>query len=258
VEAQRFEASAANLIADVMGGLAGPPKPPAPGRGPKEPGRASAVAAAAAQESAGGEVVVVCAHYDGHDLAESALDNATGSAAVIQIVETLAPLAARFRRSLRAILFTTEEWRLHGSAVYVDALGEAALGGIGLVVNLDTLAGSARLSALTSGFPGVADLVTRVAAGLGTEIAVVPRLLPNSDHFNFARRGVPALRLVAGFGDPESRVRYLLTQGDTCDKVAPAELKSAALVAAEIVWTALTQDAALPPHTTAAEMERLL
>ena len=234
VQSERSDTTAANLVVDV-----GPSPAPAERRG-------------------SAEVVVVCAHYDGHDLAESALDNGTGVVGVIQVVEALAPFAARWRRALRAMLFTTEEWRLHGSAVYVDALGQGELDRIGLVVNLDTLAGSARLSALTSGFPGVADLVTRIGADLGEDIGVIPRLLPNSDHFNFARRGVPALRLVAGFGEPGSRVRYLLTEGDTRNKVEPAELERAVRIAAEIVWTALTQESPLPPHTTAAEMERLL
>lgn len=204
------------------------------------------------------DVVVVSAHYDGHDLAESALDNGTGAAAVVRIVESFAPHAAAFRRSLRAILFTNEEWRLLGSQCYVDALGEDELRRITMVVNLDTLAGSPHLACLTSGFDDLGRFVGDVAASLGADVRLVPRLLPNSDHFNFARRGVPALRLVAGFDETEARTRYLLTEGDTRDKVAPDELATATHVAAGIVWRALTHDGPMPRHKTPEEMPRLV
>jgi Zn-dependent M28 family amino/carboxypeptidase len=63
--------------------------------------------------------------------------------------------------------------------------------------------------------------------------------MPNSDHFNFARHGIPALRLVAGFDNPTSRVRHILTRADTRDKVAASELKSAAILSAALLWHAL-------------------
>ena len=78
--------------------------------------------------------------------------------------------------------------------------------------------------------------------------------MPNSDHANFARRGIPALRLVAGFDEPDSRLRYLLTPGDTLDKIAPSELKLAALLTAEIVLKALTADGPVAAHKTADEV----
>ena len=55
------------------------------------------------------EWVVLCAHYDGHDLAESALDNATGVVAALEILRCLTPLSGELPRGLRAILFTAEE-----------------------------------------------------------------------------------------------------------------------------------------------------
>ena len=37
----------------------------------------------------------------------------------------------------------------------------------------------------------------------------------NSDHYDFVSRGIPAMRVVTGFDEPESGARYLLTSGDT-------------------------------------------
>jgi Zn-dependent M28 family amino/carboxypeptidase len=65
-------------------------------------------------------------------------------------------------------------------------------------------------------------------------------MMANSDHYNFARHGIPALRLVAGFDRPQSNVRYILTRGDSRDKVERSELASAASVAAVLVWQGLT------------------
>src|ERR1043166_748324 len=55
-------------------------------------------------------VVCLSAHLDGHDLAESAMDNASGVAVALAVTRALAPLAAQCRRGLRLCLFSAEEW----------------------------------------------------------------------------------------------------------------------------------------------------
>ena len=47
------------------------------------------------------EWVVLSAHVDGHDLAESAMDNGSGLASVLAVTRALAPQVAGFRRGLR-------------------------------------------------------------------------------------------------------------------------------------------------------------
>ncbi len=82
----------------------------------------------------------------------------------------------------------------------------------------------------------------QAVAGDGGAIGIHPVLMRNSDHANFAAKGIPALRLVAGFDAPQSNLRHVLTAADTRDKTAPAELHAAALAAAAITWAALTAD----------------
>jgi Zn-dependent M28 family amino/carboxypeptidase len=65
-------------------------------------------------------------------------------------------------------------------------------------------------------------------------------MMANSDHYNFARHGIPAFRLVAGFDRPECNVRYILSRGDTRDRVQRGEMVAAARTAAVLVWHALT------------------
>jgi aminopeptidase YwaD len=184
------------------------------------------------------EWVVLSAHVDGHDINESAMDNASGVAAALATTRALAPFVAQWRRGIRLALFSAEEWALTGSARYVASLGEAERHKIALNVNLDCVAGSSRLSALTSGFAGLEPFLLSVAETSGHDLRCIRPLLANSDHANFALAGIPAFRMVAGYDDPTSHLRLVLTAGDTRDKVAKAELTAAAHLAACITAAA--------------------
>ena len=190
------------------------------------------------------EWVVLSAHVDGHDLAESAMDNGTGLASVLAVTRALAPHVASFRRGLRVMFFSVEEWALTGSAQYVQALSEAERAKIALNVNLDSVAGSPHLAALTSGFGGVERFLLEVAEANGQNLRTVRPLMTNSDHANFAAGGIPAIRLVAGFDDPAAHLRVVLTPADTRDKVAQSELRQATLLTAALVAAACNADPA--------------
>jgi aminopeptidase YwaD len=190
------------------------------------------------------EWVVLSAHVDGHDLAESAMDNGTGLASVLAVTRALAPQVANFRRGLRVMFFSVEEWALTGSAQYVEQLGAAERGRIALNANLDSVAGGSSLAALTSGYAGVEPFVLRVAEANGFGVRTVRPLMTNSDHANFAQAGIPALRLVAGFDDPAAHLRLVLTPADTRDKVGQGELRSATLFTAALVAAACNAEPA--------------
>jgi aminopeptidase YwaD len=189
------------------------------------------------------EWVVLSAHVDGHDLAESAMDNGTGLAAVLAVTRALAPEVAKWRRGLRVMFFSVEEWALTGSAQYVKALSEAEREKIALNVNLDSVAGSPNLAALSSGYAGVEPFLLGVAEANGQSLRTVRPLMTNSDHANFAAGGIPAIRLVAGFDDPNAHLRVVLTPADTRDKVAQSELRQATMLTAALVAAACTADA---------------
>ncbi len=188
------------------------------------------------------EWVVLSAHVDGHDLAESAMDNGTGLAAVLAVTRALAPEVAKWRRGLRVMFFSVEEWALTGSAQYVTALSDAERAKIALNVNLDSVAGSPNLAALTSGYAGVEPFLLGVAEANGQSLRTVRPLMTNSDHANFAAGGIPAIRLVAGFDDPNAHLRVVLTPADTRDKVAQSELRQATMLTAALVAAACTAD----------------
>jgi aminopeptidase YwaD len=189
---------------------------------------------------AGPERIVVSAHVDGHPHGESAIDNATGVAVALALARTLAPHVAPLPRGLRICLFGAEEWGLVGSRLWLAQLDEAERRRMVLNINLDSVAGAPRLTALTSGFRGLDAWARRTATAAGLSLATHLPLMSNSDHANFAASGIPALRLIAGFDDPDSNLRFLLTAADTRDKVRPAELADALRLATALAWDALS------------------
>ena len=188
----------------------------------------------------GSERVVLSAHIDGHSLAESGLDNATGVAAALSLARSVAPFVGGLPRGLTVCIFSAEEWALTGSRVWLDAMPEAERSRIKLNVNLDSIAGAASLTALTSGFAELGPFVRRATAKAGLSVRVHEPLMTNSDHANFAAHGIPAFRLLAGFDEPNSNLRYLLTGADTSLLTNTRELKASTLTAGALLWEALS------------------
>ena len=65
------------------------------------------------------EIVVLGAHLDSNDLGPGALDNAAGSAAVLETARAIRSLGVAPRRTIRFVLFTGEEEGMLGSNAYV-------------------------------------------------------------------------------------------------------------------------------------------
>jgi hypothetical protein len=193
----------------------------------------------------GADWVVVSAHVDGHPHGESAIDNATGVAVALALARRLAPHVARCPRGLRIALFSAEEWGLIGSRLWLERIDAAARRAMKININLDSVAGAAGLTALTSGFERLDAWVCESAARAGLSIATHLPLMANSDHANFAAHGIPALRLIAGFNAADSNLRLLLTAADTRDKVRGEELDQALRLAAALTWQALTASDAM-------------
>jgi len=184
------------------------------------------------------EWVVLSAHVDGHDISESAMDNASGVAAALSAAQRIAPHVKDWRRGVRLAFFSVEEWALTGSARYVESLTGEERNSIALNVNLDSVAGASKWAALTSGFAGVEPFLMNIAAQEELDLRCVRPFLSNSDHANFAKAGIPAFRLVAGYDDPNSNLRFVLTPNDTRDKVGLSELSAAARLSAAITAAA--------------------
>ncbi len=172
------------------------------------------------------EWVVLSAHLDGHSLAQSAIDNATGVAAAIASTESLLSTKT-LQRGIRLCLFSIEEWGLLASKHYLSELNKKDLESIVLNVNLDSVAGADGLTAFYSDYPALRRFLKGCAETNQIPLSLYGPLVPNSDHYNFAVAGIPAFRLLAGFEAPGSNMRYVLTEEDTIDKVTPEQLNQA-------------------------------
>ena len=187
----------------------------------------------------GPDWVVVSAHIDGHPHGESAMDNATGVAVALGLARLLAPHVSECPRGLRICLFSAEEWGLIGSRIWLERMDQALRRSMVINLNLDAVGGAYALTALTSGFERLDAWVKATAARADLPIATHLPLMANSDHANFAAHGIPAVRLIAGFGAPDSNLRLVLTAADTRDKVHPDELDQALRIATTLTWQAL-------------------
>lgn len=183
--------------------------------------------------------VVLSAHLDGHAPGESAIDNCSGVAGVLALARAAKPLLGEAARGLKICVFGAEEWSLSGSRAWLGTLPPAAIASMAANVNLDSIVGSPNLTALTSGFPGLAAEVGRS----GAQVAVRDILSVSSDHANFAAKGVPALRTIAGFNEPDSRVSQILTAADTRALTSAEELRVATGKVGAILWHLLALEA---------------
>lgn len=192
--------------------------------------------------------VVLSAHIDGHSLGESAIDNASGLAVALEAARRVLPERDAWRRGLTVAFFNVEEWALTGSACHLAAMSTADKHRLVLNINLDSVVGGQRLTALTSGFRRIEPFLLEAAERCGVALGLHRPLQMNSDHGNFARAGVPAFRLVAGFGEADAAARLVLTPLDRRDLVSQAELDRAARLTTEILRDALMA----PPELTEA------
>jgi Zn-dependent M28 family amino/carboxypeptidase len=163
------------------------------------------------------EYVIYTAHWDhfgvgkpvnGDKIYHGALDNASGVASVLEIARALTQAQPKPRRSILFLMVTAEEQGLLGSEYYatnpVYPLAKTAA-----VINIDGVNQWGRTKDITVVGLGASDLddyLRDAASQQGRTLRPDPEpekgFYYRSDHFNFAKQGVPAL-------DPDAGVDYL-------------------------------------------------
>ena len=158
------------------------------------------------------EAVVYMAHWDhlgkhegepGDNIYNGAVDNATGVAGIIEVAEQMAKVG-KPKRSVLFLAVTLEESGLLGSKYYV-AHPSIPLDRTVAVINLDAMgvAGRARDMVVTGlGNSELEDILKPIAQKQGRTLVEDSNPAGGyyfrSDHFNFAKAGVPALYTDAG------------------------------------------------------------
>jgi hypothetical protein len=165
-----------------------------------------------------GEYVVLSAHLDhvgvgkpnaaGDAIYNGAMDNAVGTAAMLEVARALQEAGKRPRRSILFVAVTAEEKGLVGSD-YFAANPTVPKGSIVANVNLDMPILTYRFEDLvaygadrSSIGPVVADVAAKEGVKLVPDPAPEQASFVRTDHYSFVRAGVPAVSLEPGPGGP--------------------------------------------------------
>jgi Zn-dependent M28 family amino/carboxypeptidase len=164
------------------------------------------------------EYMLYMAHWDhlgrsdalsGDNIFNGAIDNATGVAALITLAQAFVRVQARPERSVIFAAVTAEESGLLGSGQYADH-PPYPLERTAAVINIDELydGGPARdVEIIGFGASELEDYLRDAAAKQDRVIKPEPTpergFFYRSDHFNLAKKGVPALYFKLGIDDRE-------------------------------------------------------
>jgi hypothetical protein len=199
------------------------------------------------------EYVVLTAHFDhvgvgrpvdGDSVYNGADDNASGTAALLEVAKAFSTLPERPARSVIFLHVSGEEHGLIGSRYYSDN-PTVPIGRIVANINADMIARNAPDSIVVIGktYSTMGEVVERMGARhpeLGLTVADDPwpqeRFFYRSDHFNFARLEIPSLFFFSGVHEDYHQ------PSDTVDRIDPDK---AARVAKLIFYT--TQEIADSP-----------
>jgi Zn-dependent M28 family amino/carboxypeptidase len=195
------------------------------------------------------EYVVLSAHIDhlgigepinGDRIYNGAMDNASGSALLLDVARSLQHSRTQLRRSVLFVWITGEEKGLLGSKFFA-AHPTVTASSMVADINTDMFLPIVPLKLLTVYGLAESDLgdrVSSVADHLGLRVQPDPAPLRNvfirSDQYNFVRRGVPSVMIDVGYipGAPEEKIlkdwrteRYHAPSDDTNQ---PVDLAAAA------------------------------
>jgi hypothetical protein len=202
------------------------------------------------------EYVVVGAHYDhvGVDprgrIGFGADDNASGTAALLEIVEALA--TARPRRSILACAFAAEEDGLVGSRALCAEL-PVPRESLVAMLNLDMIGRGEPKEVVVLGIdanPGFEKLLKRANKLSSTRIKRIVtgqgrELFQRSDHYAFHEIGVPTLFFFEGL-PIEQNVDYH-TWRDTIEKVDLDKVERTTQLVYNVAWLLANDDERPPP-----------
>jgi Zn-dependent M28 family amino/carboxypeptidase len=194
------------------------------------------------------EYVVLSAHLDhlgigepinGDRIYNGAMDNASGSAVLLDLIASLRKSPKKPRRSLLFAFVTGEEKGLLGSR-YFTAHPTVKPGSMVANINIDMFLPIVPLKVLTVyglAESDLGDAARETAQSLGVQVQADPEPQRNSfirsDQYNFIRSGVPALSMGVGFekGSPEQAIfKNWLTQryhAPSDDLNQPVDLEAA-------------------------------
>ena len=220
-----------------------------------------------------GEYVMAGAHLDSWAASDGAVDNAAGSAVVMEAARILRAMGVRPKRTIRFALWNGEEQGLHGSLSYVDKylatrapLGDPELDalpngrtwrsrwpiqpreGFGDLVayfNLDNGSGKIRginAEGNVAAVPIFEEWLEPFASMGASTVSIRPS--GGTDHVYMQTVGIPGFQFIQDPLDYGSRLHH--TSIDSYDHLRPDDLRQAAVILASFLLNAANSDEPLP------------
>ena len=199
------------------------------------------------------EVVMVGAHFDTTHAGTGATDNATGVAAMMEVMRILRTIDARPRRTIRLALWGAEEQGMLGSREYVRRhFGDPQTTGLRPAheklsgyFNIDNGSGRMRGIWLQENF-AVAPVFEEWIASL-SDLGVTtlgPRSVSGTDHASFDAAGLPGFQFIQDRLEYNARTHH--SNMDVVDRVQRDDVVRMAVVAAIFAYNTAMRDALLP------------
>ncbi|NOZ29809.1 MAG: M28 family peptidase [Chloroflexi bacterium] len=205
----------------------------------------------------GREMIIVGAHYDGHDIAQGAMDDGTGVALVLELARLFVPLAGRLPRTIRFICFAVEELGVLGSTEYVRQHA-SDLADVALMLNLDGGVAGGLGGFSFSGFSELQPILQSWAEEMGADWKLEDTIGTATDAFPFVLAGIPALNMRSRGRDFKLGRGFGHTAADTLDKVQRRDLHDAAMTLARLLLRLATYEGRLARRRTRDEVKRML
>ncbi len=201
-----------------------------------------------------GEIVLLGAHLDSWDLGTGALDNGVNCALVTEVARAIAA-GPRPKRTIRFVLFTSEESGLLGSLGYVRTHRDELDRHVGVLIH--DIGDGKVTGYFTDGRPGLAaglQAILKPVAAWGADTTNDEAIL-GTDNFDFLLEGVP------NFVANQETTDYLAdyhAESDTFDKVNLENARRNAAVAAAATLGLAEAADRIGPRQTRAQVDELL
>lgn len=192
------------------------------------------------------EILVTC-HLDGHSVSEGALDNAVGTAAVIEMANKLSEREDELETRIHFVAYGAEEFGLLGSNYHSEKI---ELSKIKANIQNDGIGRARNLRIHTNGFEELHDVVENMDFNIQSPMNIIPDITLISDHWSFSKNGVPSLLIASEDGDGKtsfgSTNGYVLTPADTFEKVDPRDFDEHSSLVTELVIKLSKAELTLP------------
>lgn len=168
------------------------------------------------------EYIIIGGHYDGHDLAQGATDNAGSIAILLEITQLMKEQNIKPKYSIRFMAFGVEEFGVVGSTIYTD---NTDLSDVKFMINVDGIVGHIQKCVACNGLLEVLTFLHQIEKQFPFEISITNNIVVASDNYPFFTKGIPCVAIYSQNPLPSMGRGYGHTSADTFDKISKLDAK---------------------------------